>query len=816
MTTFTVSATNAGGSGTIQVTITVEPRAPVIASYTVSTATYKTNVAIANNAPTLDSTTGDAPTGYTIAPALPTGLVLHSTTGVVSGTPTQIISVTTFTVSATNAGGTGTRSITIAVEPRSPVITSYAVTAATYPKGVAIADNTPTLDMAAGDAPTGYTIAPDLPAGLAIHGTTGDISGTPTQTIAATTFTVTASNAGTETISGTSSIDITITVYEDSRPILNSYSVNPVTCFNGDAIDTNSPTVTGGAASSFSVSPSLPAGLTLSTSTGVITGTPTGVPTSRTDYTVTVTNNVGSTNLQVSIKVASKTGIMDCMARDFISSTNWQTWGGGVPTGTKSHPDFEVYSGSQKGMVGTTLSAGNKPVCVKTSKITTCDTFDQWYANVPGTNKEVPLLISMTWDAGSKAYKYSSNSFFPLTGDARGFDDKAMDGNSVMQNFYFTLECTSMITYYGGETFEFTGDDDLWVFINKERVIDLGGVHGPESSTVRLDDLGLTKGQSYSFHLFFAERHTTGSNFIVTSTFDVVMPTAPSLDGYSLSPATYIKDTPIADDNTPVVSGGVSSSFAITPALPAGITFSLSTGVIRGTPTGESAETVHSITATNPGGSSTFALTVTVGATPTKKPVITGYTLTTATYSTYNVVTDNVPALDMTAGDAVSSWTIAPSLSAGLSIDESTGTISGNPTSAAATAAYTVSATNVGGVSTIVVTITVEETISDPPVLGAYTHGTSSYAVDVAIAQNSHIPGGRGTLLLPSLPPPPHRPQYPPHPGPYLRYTYPSATRGDVRDYGEKCGGHQQYGIGGDCCGRCDRSSVQRRFADRT
>lgn len=159
--------------------------------------------------------------------------------------------------------------------------------------------------------------------------------------------------------------------------------------------------------------------------------------------------------------------------------------------------------------------------------------------------------------------------------------------------------------------------------------------------------------------------------------------------------------------------------------------------MIRGTPTSDSPETVYTITATNPGGSSTFALTLTVGATPTKKPDITGYTLTTATYSTYNVITDNVPTLDMTAGDAASSWTIAPSLSAGLSIDASTGTISGNPTSAAATATYTISATNVGGVDTIVVTITVEETISDPPVLGAYTHGTSSYAVDVAIAQNS-------------------------------------------------------------------------------
>jgi fibro-slime domain-containing protein len=61
----------------------------------------------------------------------------------------------------------------------------------------------------------------------------------------------------------------------------------------------------------------------------------------------------------------------------------------------------------------------------------------------------------------------------------------------------------------------FTGDDDLWVFINNRLVIDLGGVHGPESASVNLDTLGLTAGNTYNFDLFFAERHTSGSNFRV-------------------------------------------------------------------------------------------------------------------------------------------------------------------------------------------------------------------------------------------------------------------------------------------------------------
>ena len=73
-------------------------------------------------------------------------------------------------------------------------------------------------------------------------------------------------------------------------------------------------------------------------------------------------------------------------------------------------------------------------------------------------------------------------------------------------------------TYHGGEKFTFRGDDDLWVFINRSLVMDLGGLHKQLSKTIELDTLGLNQGQKASFDLFFAERHTKESDFRVETT----------------------------------------------------------------------------------------------------------------------------------------------------------------------------------------------------------------------------------------------------------------------------------------------------------
>ena len=200
---------------------------------------------------------------------------------------------------------------------------------------------------------------------------------------------------------------------------------------------------------------------------------------------------------------------------------------------SSSHADFEAFITTETGIVTTSLGLDGKPVynvaakgLTSLSSATTGQAnFNQWYNDTPSINQTFTTsLIASEAVPGSGIFSYVNTSYFPVNG--LGFGN---EGN--LTNFQFTTEINTEFTYTGGETFSFTGDDDVWVFINGELAIDLGGVHGPITGAVSLDTaaaaLGITTGGTYDLDIFQAERHKDGSSFSFTTSIVLVdAPTA--------------------------------------------------------------------------------------------------------------------------------------------------------------------------------------------------------------------------------------------------------------------------------------------------
>jgi len=762
-TTDSFSVLDGDDNSVIPFTVTVQQTNPTVTTTTLPDATIG-----AAYSQSLAASGGTTPYTWSLTGgALPAGITLSSA-GVVSGTPTQAGSFSPVFTVTDSANRTASR--TIALTVGGPTL---AIAPTTLPNGVAGTAYNQALSTTGGTAPYTYAVSGgSLPPGITVSNT-GTVSGTPSAA-GNYSFTVRSTDSSTGTgapFSTTRTYALTI----DAPTI----TVAPATLPNPTVGVAYSQTVTasgGTAPYTFAITAgAIPAGTTFGNS-GTLSGTPTAAGTF--NFTVTATDNGGFTGSRTyTVAVAAPTiavaptTLPGATAGQAYSSTvtasggtapyAYAITGGSLPSGmtlsatgvisgtataagtsnfTVTATDSSTGTGAPfSGSRAYALTVGAPTVVVAPATLPNPTVGNAYSQAVTASGGTAPYTFAVTAGATPSGLSLSTAGVLSGTPTAAG-------------TFNFTVTATDGNGFDGARAYTVTaGGPALVLTPTSQPAARIGQAYSASFSTsggtapyhytvtgslppgLSLADNGTLSGTPTQAGNFPVSIHVTDSSTGAGSPFtaSVNMTLAADADPLVLTPAspaltaTYGASSSIVFGSS---GGSAPRTLSLTGALPAGISFDATSGVLSGTPT---------VT-----GSFPFTVTVTDGSL-TPATLSRNYTLTIAAVtvvvspatlpggvmgSAYNAT------LSASGGAAPYTFTVtAGALPDGITLS-SAGVLAGTPTRNG-TATFTVQAADTHGMAG---TQAYSVTIGDAaPVAVADTAATAAnQAVTIPVTAN--------------------------------------------------------------------------------
>ena len=167
-----------------------------------------------------------------------------------------------------------------------------------------------------------------------------------------------------------------------------------------------------------------------------------------------------------------------------------------------------------------------------------------------GTGNRTGNLSSAGNTAEINAVMTGAGCTEELNGSTTNLYSNTANGSPGQRNFFFCFESHAEFTYEPGQEFFFSGDDDVWIFINNKLALDIGGVHSAVPGYIKLDTIkpALASGEKYPIDIFFCDRRTTMSNVRISTNMY-----------FSQNIGLMISGSPNAEDGAPIClnkSGG--------------------------------------------------------------------------------------------------------------------------------------------------------------------------------------------------------------------------------------------------------------------